>query len=183
MIRRFNRNHSPCEIDLRKEFDELVFGINGCKAHNHLVLLRKPKKDNNGNLIKCKCVSKLTDEPDAEKDCRYCLGEKYLWKEEFKRCYSTLLGADGGKANRTKRIQPGEIRTDYKIFYFRYDEKISYRDKIIELSLDIEGKLLVPYKRETIYRPETIQMFRADNGRVEYIAVYCREESSIRENF
>ena len=76
-----------------------------------------------------------------------------------------------------------EIRTDYKIFYFRYDEKISYRDKIIELSLDIEGKLLVPYKRETIYRPETIQMFRADNGRVEYIAVYCREESSIRENF
>ncbi len=93
-----------------------------------------------------------------------------------------MLGADGGKANRTKRIIPGEIRTDYKLFYFRYDEKISYKDKIIELRLDIEGIAQVPYKREIIYRPETIQLYRADQGRVEYMAIYCREESSIREN-
>jgi hypothetical protein len=180
-VRNFNRSHD-CEIDLRKEFDDIVFGIGGCKPHNHLILIREARKDSEGKLIKCACVSKLTDEPDRENECKYCLGEKYIWDERFSRCYSSLVGADGGKGNRMKRIYPGEIRTDYKIFYLRYDEKISYRDKIIDLSLDIEGKLLVPYKRETIYKPETIQEYRADNGRIEYIAVYCREDNSIREN-
>ena len=74
------------------------------------------------------------------------------------------------------------MRTDYKVFYIRYDEKISYYDKIIELSLDFEGNVVIPYKREFIYRPETIQNYRSDNGRLEYIAVYCREEPSIRKN-
>lgn len=180
-IRNFNRQEN-CEIDLRKEFDDIVFGIGGCKPHNHLILIREARKDINSKLIKCACVSELTDEPDKENECKFCLGEKYIWDERFARCYSALVGADGGKGNRMKRIYPGEIRTDYKIFYLRYDEKISYRDKIIDLSLDIEGNLLVPYKRETIYKPETIQKYRADNGRIEYIAVYCREENSIREN-
>lgn len=180
-IRNFDKTNN-CEIDLRKEFDDIVFGIGGCKAHNHLILIREARKTSEGKLIRCACVSKLTDEPDKENQCKYCLGEKYIWDERFSRCYSSLVGADGGKGNRTKRIYPGEIRTDYKVFYLRYDEKISYRDKIIDLSLDIEGNLLVPYKRETIYKPETIQKYRADNGRVEYISVYCREENSIREN-
>lgn len=182
MIRRILRNHADCEIDLRKEFDEIVFGIGGCKPHNHLILIREVRRDDSNNLIPCACVDELTQEPDRENQCRFCLGEKYIWDERFVRCYSTLVGAAGGKGDKTERPKPGELRTDYKIFYLRFDEKISYRDKIIDLSLDIEGNLLVPYKRETIYRPETIQKYRADNGRVEYIAVYCREENSIREN-
>lgn len=177
------KTSQDCEINLRKEFDDIVFGIGGCRPHNHLVLLRVPRQDSSGNLIKCDCVSNLTDEADSEIDCRFCLGERYIWDESFIRVYSSLVGADGGKSNRNKRLSPGELRTDYKIFYLRYDQKISYNYKIIELSLDLEGKVVVPYKRETIYRPETIQKYRADYGRVEYIAVYAREESSIRENF
>ncbi|MAH50887.1 hypothetical protein CMI37_34040 [Candidatus Pacearchaeota archaeon] len=180
-IRNFNKT-SSCEIDLRVEFDNIVFGVGGCKPHNHLVLLRKARRDSNDKLIKCACVSLLSDEADKESQCNYCLGERYIWDESFTRCYSSLVGADGGKGNRTKRVSPGEIRTDYKLFYLRYDEIISYRDKIIELALDIEGNVLVPYKRETIYRPETIEKHRADNGRVEYISVYCREDPSIRRN-
>ena len=84
--------------------------------------------------------------------------------------------------SRFRRIAPGEIRTDYKTFYFRYDTNITYKDKIIEMSLDLEGELVIPYRREVIYRPETIQKYGSDNGRVEYIAVHCREESSIRLN-
>ena len=173
---------SSKEIDLRKNFDKLLFGDANSIAHNHLVLLRKRKKDNQGEDIKCTCVSKLTQEANVEANCNFCLGEGFIWKETFHRCYSTLIGADGGKANRTRRIEPGFIRTDYKIFYFKFDTKISYKDKIIELRLDNEGKLEVPYQRLTIYRPETIQEYRSDYGRIEYIAVYAREESSIREN-
>jgi hypothetical protein len=170
------------EIDLRKQFDEIVLGKNGNISHGHKVLIRSARKSNTtGEYIKCKCVSNITDEPDQENECRFCLGEGYIWDERFVLCYSSLVGADGGKANRNKRIIPGEMRTDYKVFYIRYDEKISYYDKIIELSLDLEGNVLIPYKREFIYRPETIQNYRSDNGRLEYIAVYCREEPSIRK--
>lgn len=176
------KTKANCEIDLREEFDRLVFGKDECLTHNHLILIRRPKKDEYGNSIKCICVSNLTGEADLENECRFCLGEGYVWEEKFSRCYSTLVGADGGKGNRNKDYSPGIIRTDYKIFYLRYDEKISYKDKIIELDLDLEGKLKVPFKRENMYRPETIQKYRSDNGRVEYIAVYCKEFNSIREN-
>ena len=170
------------EIDLRTSFQDLVFGSKAKISHNHLVLLRKRKLDSNKQEIKCNCYSGLTNEGNTEKNCNFCLGEGYIWKEKFYRCYSTMVGADGGKTNRTRRLSPGSIRTDYKIFYFKFDVKISYKDKIIELRLDTEGKPSVPYQRETIYRPETIQEYRSDNGRIEYIAVYAREESSIRDN-
>lgn len=179
-MRSFKKDSSACEIDLRKEFDEIVYGVNGCKPHNTLVLIRNMRLEN-GQLIDCTCVNQLTREPNTEKSCKYCLGEGYLWDERFTRCFSTLLGADGGKANRTRRLMPGEIITDYKIFYLRYDEKISYNDKIIEMALDIEGNLQVPYKRKAIYKPETIEEKRGDNGRLEFYTVYAREETSIRE--
>jgi hypothetical protein len=170
------------EVDLRKSFDDLLFGSDGSIPHNYLVLLRKRKQDSFNKDIQCTCVSQITQEANVEDNCNFCLGEGFIWKETFHRCYSTLLGADGGKANRTKRIAPGSIRTDYKIFYFKYDTIISYKDKIIELRLDNEGKLTVPYERAIIYKPESIQEYRSDYGRIEYIAIYAREESSIREN-
>lgn len=181
-MRSFKKNNGSCEVDMRKEFDEIVYGINGCKPHNTLILIRNMRLEN-GERIKCTCNNALTDEGNTESTCKYCLGEGYIWDERFTRCYSTLIGADGGKANRTRRIMPGEILTDYKIFYLRYDEKISYYDKIIELALDIEGKLKVPYKRKRIYKLETIQENRADNGRIEFITIYAREEPSIRKKY
>ena len=181
-MRSFKKSQGSCEVDLRKEFDEIVYGINGCKPHNTLILVRNMRL-RDGNRIQCECYDTLTNEANSETECKYCLGEGYIWDERFTRCYSNLIGADGGKANRTRRIMPGEILTDYKVFYLRYDEKISYYDKIIELALDIEGNLQVPYKRKRIYTPETIQENRADNGRIEFITVYAREEPSIRKKF
>lgn len=170
------------EKDLRESFDQLVFGKNGNIPHNHLILLRKRKVDSNNQQIKCNCVNAITLESNSENNCEFCLGEGYLWIETFHRCYSSMVGADGGKTNRTRRIMPGSIRTDYKIFYFKYDTKISYSDKIIELRLDNEGNVSVPYQRLRIFKPETIQEYRSDFGRLEYLAVYAREESSIRGN-
>lgn len=180
MKRQFYR--SSKEQDLRKSFDNLVFGKDGGIAHNHLVLLRKRKINDAGDYIKCNCVNKLSREANAEKNCQFCLGEGYIWTETFHRCYSSMVGADGGKTNRTRRLMPGAIRTDYKIFYFKFDTKISYKDKIIEVRLDNEGGVSVPYQRINIFIPETIQEYRSDYGRLEYLAIYAREQSSIREN-
>ena len=70
-----------------------------------------------------------------------------------------------------------ELVCVFRIFYFRYDTEISYKDKIIELKLDTEGHPVVPYIRESIYQPSTINRLRSDNGRIEYLTIYCREDA------
>lgn len=166
------------EIDLRAEFDEIVFGGPTSIPHGKQVLLRKARLDDNYKVIDCVCKGALNREADL--DCPYCLGEGNYWDEELITVYSRFVGADGGLSMREKNLFPGQIRVDTKIFYFRYDTTISYKDKIIEVELDTEGNLVVPYFRESIYKPETINPYRSDYGRVEYIAVHCRENDAIR---
>jgi len=79
-------------------------------------------------------------------------------------------------------MPPGGLRVDWRIFFVRYDTAIRYGDKVVEMKLDDEGEVVVPYVRESIYEPQTIQKFRSDNGRVEYIAIHCREDSAIRSD-
>ena len=172
-------NISP-EIDLRAEFDDLVLGGPTSIAHGRRFLLRKMRRDSDNKLLRCACVDPLTDEPDTEDSCPYCLGESYYWDEDYIIGYSTYVGADGGQANRVRGIGGGTIRADSRIFYFRYDTDISYRDKVVELKLDTEGDPVVPYIRESIYKVQTIVRYRSDNGRTEYVAVYCREDDAIR---
>ena len=50
------------------------------------------------------------------------------------------------------------------------------------MRLDEEGALITPYTREAIYKPQTIAKMRSDNGRIEYYAVYCREEDALRHD-
>jgi hypothetical protein len=166
------------EVDLRAEFDEIVFGGPTSIPHGKRVLLRKARLDEKHKAIDCVCKSKLSKEPDL--DCAFCLGEGYYWDEINCTVYSRFAGAQGSLSSREKDLFPGQIRVDSKIFYFRYDTVISYKDKIIEIQLDTEGNLVVPYFRESIYKPETIIPYRSDYGRIEYIAVHCRENDAIR---
>lgn len=115
-----------------------------------------------------------------ESECPFCLGEGFYWSEAWGVAYSTYVGADGGQANRVRGLAPGTIRVDYKVFYMRYDTNLSYQDKIIEPRLDSEGDPVVPYTREAIYKPQTIVDYRSDRGRIEYLAIYCREQDAIR---
>jgi hypothetical protein len=138
------------------------------------------RRDANNSLMVCTCTSSLTGEPDTEKSCPFCLGEGFYWDESWATGYGVYVGADGGNAGRVRGLKPGSVRIDYRIFYLRYDTDISYRDKIIDPKLDTEGEAVVPYVRESIYKPQTINRYRADNGRIEYIAVYCREDDAIR---
>lgn len=166
------------EKDLRKAFDDFILGKSGGIKHAHKILIRRARLDKDGNALKCKCVDFLTNEAAVESSCNYCLGEKFIWDEGFEETYSMLK--DSTLSSKIRKKEFGEVRVEYRTFYFRYDTKISYNDKIIMLKLDLEGNVLIPYKREIVYRPETIQVYRSDFGRVEYIAVHCREDQAIR---
>lgn len=170
--------YGSAEIDLRAEFDNLIFGGGGSIPHGRDFLLRKVRRDSDKKPIKCTCVDSETREADFS--CPYCLGEGYYWDEDWLTGYASYVGADGGLASRARFLKPGIVRADTKIFYFRYDTIITYYDKIVEVRLDTEGQPVVPYEREAIYKPQTIIQYRSDRGRVEYVAVYCQENDALR---
>jgi len=175
-----NQSHnkrSGNELDLRSEFETLIYGGSGEIPHKKKVLIRRFRLEE-GKKIPCVCLESITREGALE--CKFCSGEGYYWDEEFSYCYSTFLGADSGQGNRKRNLSPGILRTDYKIFYFRYDKSIRYTDKIVELKLDIEGDPVVPYIRQAIYNPQTIVENRSDYGKLEYYSIYCREQDAIR---
>ena len=175
------------EIDLRSEFDKIVFGLDGDGEgrHGHPCIIRRMRRDADGFPTKCTCAE-ASPNGQGNPDCQYCSGEGYLWDEEWALTFSMFVGPDGGKANRYVRMQPGNIKTDYLLFFLRYDTGLKYNDKIIEVVLDEEGEVVLnsadTFIRETIYKPETIVKYRSDNGRIEYLGVYCREEDAIRND-
>lgn len=166
------------ELDLRAELDELFYGYKSGIRHGWPVVLRRMRRDAEGKKISCSCVDSLTREADP--DCSYCYGERYLWDEDWAWTYSTFAGGTTGLTNKLKYMPPGAVGSDLRTFYFRYDADIQYGDKIVEMKLDEEGNLVVPYVRESIYFPQTIIRHRSDNSRIEYITAQCREEDAIR---
>jgi len=169
------------ELDLRAEMDEILFGTPNGPKHGKMLLIRNMRRDSDGYPTECECQSgQTTREPDP--DCSYCLGEGYRWDENYAWGFSMYAGADNGMVRRYVTMAPGQVRVDYKIFFFRYDTTILYGDKVIELKLDNDGDVELPYVREAIYKPQTLQKRRADNGRLEFIAAFCREKDALRSD-
>lgn len=174
---RLSSPSSGAEIDLRAEFDLLIFGSATEVPHGHLILIRNMRRDADGYPTRCTCVQvESTTEPDP--DCSYCAGEGYLWDESWKYCYSMHATSEAGMAKKYVHVPPGLERTDYVVFFLRYDTVIKFQDKIVEVRLDDEGDPVIPYVREAIYKPHTIKNMRSDHGRKEFLAIFCREEDA-----
>lgn len=175
-------NPSPvpksAEVDLRAELDELFFGYKSGIRHGYLCLIRHLRRDSRNKPIACTCLNSITK--DSDPDCSYCYGEGYLFDEQWHWTYSTYGGADGGLMSRNTWMPPGPVRVDYKVFYFRFDTSLYYGDKIVEVKMNTEGDVETPVIVTALYSPQTINKLRSDNSRVEFITVYCREQSAMR---
>lgn len=181
LVRGRATNPARAEIDLREEYDRIVFGDAYHIPHGSPLVLRRLRRLANGDPVECVCRQEtVVDEPSPT--CPYCDNEGYLWDEEWTIGYSEFGGSEGGLMRRQVYYRPGAISADYKIFYLRYNTNILHGDKIIEPLLDQEGKPVVPYIRSVIYKPQTIDILRSDYGRIEFFTVYCREEDAIRSD-
>lgn len=170
--------HGRGEIDLREELDEFFFGYKSGIRHGGFILIRRMDRDSQGKRVPCTCRVEFTREPDPS--CSFCLGEGYNWHEDWVWSYSTY---GDGLISKVVSMPPGALRVDYKVFYLRYDANVLYGDKIVEVRLDENGQITLPFIRESIYQPQTIARFRSDNSRTEYIAVYCRENDALRLDY
>lgn len=168
------------EIDLRAELEKTFEGDTGEIPKKKKLIIRRMRRDSDDKPINCSCRSSLTQEPDMENECPFCLGEGYYWDEDWIYGYSATNDTKSHLSQKRINIPSGLISAYDKVFIFRYTEIITLDDKIIELKLDSEGVPTVPYKRKAIYRPETILELRSDYGRLEFLSVYVNENNAVR---
>lgn len=148
------------EMDLRAELHRTLFGATDEVSKGKVGLLRVMRKDSDGELLRCSCRNRLTDEPDRDSFCRYCHGHGYFWDEHKIVYYRN----DDSFRKREGRVQ--EYEGD--LFYLEYSDEVSPGDFVIEISLNTDGVPVRPIERLKVYDIISADHFRADNGRVEY---------------
>jgi hypothetical protein len=137
------------DIDLRQEFINLIESDGYFAGLKQKVLLRRNNRDANGKLVPCDCIDPVTKEADTERLCEICHSDFYKWAEEWIYVYKIKNG------------------TSYT-FYMRYDTDPKVFDKIIEMSVDINGNVVTPYVRTAKFNLTDIYPMKANVGRVEY---------------
>jgi len=173
-------NLSNTEADLRKELTDMFFGNDYEVAKGHRVLLRRMRRDSNDLPIACECVDELTQE--ATPKCPSCLGEGWLWDEEWVTTRRVDIGSTANKLIlKNMHMGPGIVNVDTIVFFFEFDVQPTWYDRIVELREDINGTPLIPYRRYKVHRPQSVIDYRSDNGRIEFYAVYVSQKDSIQQ--
>jgi len=165
------------EIDLRQELKDILYGSASLLPHGQLGLLRRMRKDDAGKLIPCPCVDPLTGEGDRDYLCPVCLGESYLWDEEYITFYKTeVAGREVAFAGKEIKHQGGILNVKTILFYMEWFVNPTEHDRIIELELGLDGAPLNPIKRKQVNVITTAQDYRSDFGRVEYFRCATYED-------
>jgi hypothetical protein len=160
-------------VDLRTEFNNLVLGYQGETPIGRSFILRRMRRDDSDNLVKCICVSDLTKEPDRDFPCPYCLGSGNLWDEELITAYSIISADPSGSSSSSKnypKVDAGATYLPSARFFISYDVAPRKEDRIIEIEIDDDGEVVTPYNRVNIYELTLIRAMRADNGKIEFWA-------------
>lgn len=149
-------------VNLKVEMDSFIFGSEFEAPKGRPVIYRRMKKDANGDLIRCDCVTLRTDEPDKDTYCPNCLGSKYYWEETFIKSYWMPEGDQVG----------GNM-----IFFFDSTIAPSSIDELITVELDGVGGIASPVTRVKLYNVLSAYGYREDNGLLAYWEVKASPEN------
>ena len=166
---------SKREIDLRKELEDTLYGTSNEISKGVKGLLRKMRRNSSGVLQRCACRDILTDEPDLDSYCRYCLGHGYYW-DEIPITYYRNSTPFGRQEENTREYLS-------HIFYLEYDVPVTSDDYIVSVRLDTEGNVIIPVVRDSYYRILSADPYRGENGRIEFFAVRAVEEREWSVNY
>jgi hypothetical protein len=166
-------NYTRKEINLRDDFSHTLDGSVYEIPKSFNILLRQFRRNAAGYRVPCSC--NVAKEGQQHHKCTICLGEGFLWDERYIDAFKVEIGSDQEKAGASLLTEIGRSKKQFCKFYVKSSIKIDYEDKVIELSLTPEGELVKPEKRNITWTINTLNEKRSDNGRIEYIILYCRK--------
>lgn len=150
-------------IDLREEFDQLL------KDYGHDVILIRVSK------VTCTCAD--THGEQVSDKCPKCLGIGRVIRPYRVKMIDESASQVVSLPNTTKFTIIGDIYSNAKAFYFRYNIQPKAGDYIYEVSW-IGDRIATLHG---VYKIEYAEPFRMDNGRIEYhLASGHRDVSNIQ---
>jgi len=164
------------EISLGEELDSLLTGSGGDVPKGRVFILRRLRRDSNDVPTQCVCVSEGPYK-QAEHDypCPYCLGTGFLFDEisfvAYKVIVTSASGSGVAKGGLVKQ-EFGNMEEAEVKFYLKHTTVPKVRDRIVEIEYDVEGNIVSPLNRTTIYEVAVVRPMAGDNGRVEYFTVH-----------
>jgi hypothetical protein len=172
----YSSSSARAEVNLRQELINFLDGSFPEISKKQKALLRKMRRDSNGDKVSCACTDATTGEPDKDTFCPYCLNEGFYWDEEWIDIYKIVIRSDVGNAMRDDLLPNTDQNIPVVVFFARYSSVLTAADKIIEMKLNVDGTVYKPYTRQAVYRIGTLFDMRSDNGRLEFWKIACYEE-------
>jgi hypothetical protein len=171
-------------FDLRNELKKLFYGDIDNPGIAQSALIRRLQDEF------CECWNVQTN--SADDNCRYCQGEGHKWIETLNHIF--LIRNFGGVMNPSSVISRQNNLTNYgytdenrALAYTEYDCFPNYErylgqdhpsyDKLYELKVDFEGKLVQPLVRTIKWKMRSVTPHRGDFGRIEYFELGLEIES------
>lgn len=170
----FYNSSNDAGINMRHEMINFLDGSIFEVSKSQRGVVRKIRLNDVGDPVLCPCVDNITREQDRDYFCPICLGERYLWDEKFIDFYKVQRG----DANGLHSKEVGNIHTDINIFYLSYTANINKYDKLIEITLNLDGTVRYPIKRVDMWQITEIVELRLDFGKVEFIKAFARKEDA-----
>jgi len=157
-------------INLRQEFLDLIYGTGGDDPIGQNFLLRRMRRDDDGELVPCICVDEVTQEPDRDFPCPYCLGAGNLWDEEVIVGYKSIAASPGGgnSAANFPKHEGGTMSVPAVRFFLPHTIEPTREDRIIIIKLDLEGNPVHPIERTSLYELFLVRAMREENAQVAY---------------
>jgi len=139
------------------------------KGKGQPLILRKIRRDDNGDKIKCTCNDAVTHEGDGDAFCAYCDGVGYIWDEIWFLGYVTHSASFVGTSMTLREVTtPGFVQVNEPFMYTFYYVTVHKGDWVVQPALDVEGNVIQPIQSQ--HRNIVISQFpmRMDGARIEY---------------
>ena len=162
----YNTDISPAiDISIRDEVRKILYGDSFNKPYSMWAVLRKLKRDGNGEPILSENVDFVTDEPDLLNKPKGVTPEGYVYEDKIIRVGWSL----GRLLNQDVRFFEAGMQEMKKIRgYFAYEDRPDELDQLFMLKVDDMGNPLNPLSFTERYIVATVFPQMADMGRVEF---------------
>lgn len=156
-----------CGPDLRKEFDDLIRGIDGCEGIGQLMVLRRMDRTQRAPGYDPVRGGSTADDWDQE--------EMYRWTEtyvlgHFTQTYGRAI-ATGSTVNRLHKS--GYFDEDKALVYLMSDAGPKTGDAIYRVETNSEGNAYYPVRRLEKWRIVNVEDRRQEHRKVAFYICVC----------